>query len=73
MICHITKNDSSIFFSSIRLDPKQKLPLKKWTTLETDFIVPFLIPEGKMSIYLFLNEGQDMLIDDFSVKIYSEK
>lgn len=73
MICQITKNDSSIYFSSIRQDQKQKLPLNKWSTLKTDFILPFVIPEGKMSIYLFLNDGQDMLIDDFSVKIYSEK
>ena len=73
MICQIIKNDSSTYYSSIQLDPKQKSPVKKWTTLEADFIVPFMAPEGKMSIYIFLNDGQDMLIDDFSVNIYSEK
>lgn len=72
-VCSVVKNDTTVYFESKRLPTDNETPLKNWNRLEVTFEIPFLKPEGKLRAYLMTNKTEDLLIDDFEVKIYSEK
>ncbi|MFH1121497.1 MAG: hypothetical protein V1775_16890 [Bacteroidota bacterium] len=71
--CSLENQDTTLFFETRSVDPDRKLPLKTWTLVEESFEIPFLEPVGRLRIYLMTNKSEDMLIDDFTVSIYSEK
>ncbi len=72
-VCSVVKNDTTVFFESKRLPMDNETPLKNWNRIEVTFEIPFLKPEGKLRAYLMTSKTEDLLIDDFEVKICSEK
>ncbi|MHC1774601.1 MAG: hypothetical protein AB9834_04225 [Lentimicrobium sp.] len=71
--CSINSSDSTIYFSSENISAGNKLITDQWICISHTFMVPFVMPEGQLRVYMMSDESQQILNDDFVVRIYSEK
>lgn len=72
-VCSVNQDDTTLFYSTKRIIMENDQILNKWFKADETFELPFMKPEGKLRIYLMTNKSEDMLIDDFTVIVKSEK
>ncbi len=71
--CSVNSSDSTIYFSSENISAGNELLADQWICISHTFMVPFIKPEGQLRVYMMSDESQQILNDDFSVRIFSEK
>jgi hypothetical protein len=71
--CSVNSSDSTIYFSSENISADNELLADQWICISHTFMVPFIKPEGQLRVYMMSDESQQILNDDFGVRIFSEK